>query len=65
MLVSPATLDRWFTLASDRDRPSYAQHLRRRLAADELAGVEALFRQQLGGQPVPWRTRTVFVLGQI
>ena len=46
-------------------RPSYAQHLLRRLTADELAEVGALFHRQLAGQTVPWRTRIVFVSGQI
>jgi putative ATPase len=64
MLVSPATLDRWFAVGVDRDRPSYAQHLLRRLTADELAEVRALFQRQLTGQMVPWRTRTVFIVGQ-
>jgi putative ATPase len=64
MLVSPATLDRWFALDAVGERPSYAQHLLRRLTTDGLAEVEALFRRQLAGQTVPWRTRMVFVHGQ-
>jgi putative ATPase len=64
-LVSPATLDRWFALDTEGERPSYAQHLLRRLTVDQLAEVGALFRRQLGGQTVPWRTRMVFVSGQL
>jgi putative ATPase len=64
VLVSPATLDRWFSLDDDRARPSYAQHLLRRLTMDELTEVQALFRRQLAAQTVPWRTRVVFVRGQ-
>jgi putative ATPase len=64
MLVSPATLERWFAVDADRDRPSYAQHLLRCLTADELDVVKALFQRQLAGQTVPWRTRIVFAVGQ-
>ncbi len=63
VLVGPATLDRWFAPEGPGGRPSYAQHLLRRLTADELAEVEALFRRQLAGQTVPWRTPRVFAGG--
>ncbi len=63
-LVSPATLDRWFAVEAQGERPSYAQHLLRHLTMDELVKVEALFRRQLAGQMVPWRTRIVFGVGQ-
>jgi putative ATPase len=64
MLVSPGTLERWFVVDADRERPSYAQHLLRQLTADELAEVEALFQRQLAGQTVAWHTRIAFVVGQ-
>jgi putative ATPase len=64
VLVSPATLDRWFALDGDRARPSYAQHLLQRLTMDELTEVQALFRRQLAGQTAPWRTRLVFASGR-
>ena len=64
MLVSPATLARWFAVDAERDRPSYAQHLLRRITADELAEVQALFQRQLANQTVAWRTRIAFVVGQ-
>ncbi len=63
MLVSSTTLDRWFEVGAERERPSYAQHLLRHVTADELAEVQALFRRQLAGQTVAWRTRIVFVSG--
>ncbi len=63
MLVSPATLDRWFALDADRDRPSYARHLLSRITRDELAEVRALFQRQLASQAVPWRTCIAFVAG--
>ncbi len=65
MLITPATLERWFALEAAGQRLSYAQHLLRRLTADELAEVAALFRRQLTGQAVAWRTRIVFIGGQL
>jgi putative ATPase len=62
-LVSAATLDRWFGEPQAGERPSYGQHLRRHLAGPELAQVEALFRRQLAGQTVTWRTHIVYVRG--
>jgi putative ATPase len=64
VLISPAALDRWFALETDRERPSYAQHLLCRITTDELAEVEALFQRQLAGQTVTWQTRVAFVVGQ-
>jgi putative ATPase len=63
MLISPATLDRWFEVGVERGRPSYAEHLLRRITMDGLAEVQALFQRQLAGQTVPWRTRLVFLIG--
>jgi putative ATPase len=64
MLVSPATLERWFATDAGRERPSYAQHLLRQLTPGELAEVEALFQRQLAGQTIAWHTRIAFVVGQ-
>jgi hypothetical protein len=64
MLVSRATLDRWFATEAEQDRPSYAQHLLRRLTEEELAGVEALFKNQLANQTVPWQTQIAYVAGR-
>jgi len=64
-LITPATLERWFALEAAGQRLSYAQHLLRHLTADELADVAALFRRQLTGQAVAWRTRIVFIGGQL
>jgi putative ATPase len=64
MLISQATFDRWFSLDAGQERPSYARHLLRHLSMDELLEVQALFRRQLAGQTVPWRTRTALLVGQ-
>jgi putative ATPase len=65
MLVSPAVVDRWFSIEAGRDRPSYAQHLLRRITVDELALLKALFQRQISGQTVSWRTSIAFVIAQI
>ena len=72
LLVSPALLDRWFAPDAERDaaplaarsRPSYAQHLLRRITPQELAAVRAEFQRQLAGQTIPWRTETAFFTAQ-
>lgn len=58
--ITPALLDRWFTPAV-AGRPTYVQHLARRLTADELAAVEALYRRKLTGATVPWRSATAYL----
>jgi putative ATPase len=67
MIISPATLDRWFETearGANQHRPSYAQHLLHRITADELAEVKSLFQRQLAGQVTSWRTHVVFVVAQ-
>jgi len=65
MLVSPAVVDRWFSTEAGRDRPSYGQHLLRRITADELALMKALFLRQIAGQAVTWRTSIAYLTAQI
>jgi len=65
MLVSQATIERWFDMDAAGDRPSYAQHLLRHLEADELAAVRTLFDRQLVAETVAWRSRIAFVVGHI
>jgi putative ATPase len=65
MLVSKATLDRWFAIETEAEHPSYGQHLLRRLSSDELHQVQALFQAQLTNQTIPWRTRLAFVVGRV
>ncbi len=64
LLVSADTVDRWFATESDRERPSYAQHLLRSLTVEELAQVESLYRRELSGQTIRWRTQIAFLTGQ-
>ena len=69
ILVSKATLDRWFATEVEGGRPSYAQHLlaspaRDGITADELALVRATYESQLANQTIPWRTRLAYVVGR-
>ena len=61
--ITEDTLARWFGSRSGvpNGRASYAQHLLKFLNADEVARVEACYRQQLSDQIVPWRTAWVYV----
>ena len=61
--ITEDTLARWFDgqAAPANRRPSYAQHLLKRLSANEVARLEAGYRQQLRDQIVPWRTSWVYV----
>lgn len=76
LLVTQAVMDRWFALDAERGlaspalqgsasgdggRPSYAQHLLRRITPQELALVRAEFQRRLAGQPIPWRAETAFL----
>jgi putative ATPase len=71
VLIGAATLGRWFVVDTGPEpghgltRPSYAQHLLRRITAEELAQVQALFQRQLAGQTLPWRTRLAYVLAHV
>lgn len=61
-LVGDETLARWFAREGRQGHPSYAQHLLGTLSSDELDAVEALFRRQLAGQIVPWRTYLAYMV---
>jgi putative ATPase len=60
--LTPALLDRWFAEAPTGDRPSYAQHLLRSLAPDEVAHIAEAFRSRLTGKTVSWRSRAVILV---
>ncbi len=62
--ISPATLDRWFSAAPAGQRLSYAQRLAARLDGEEMAAVEALFRRELTGATVGWRSVTAYVVAR-
>ena len=59
--ISPEHLERWFSDGSERGRPTYAQHLRRHLSADELAQVQTIFEAQLRDQSVVWTSQMVYL----
>ena len=61
--ITEDTLVRWFDgqAPASKRRPSYAQHLLKCLSSEEVALVEACYRQQLRDRIVPWRTAWVYV----
>jgi putative ATPase len=63
--ITAAHLTRWFAVAADHERPTYASRLRAYLSAAELQRVEACFRRQLLDQIVPWRTTLVYVVAAV
>jgi putative ATPase len=65
IVISAITLDRWFATDTPGDRPSYAEHLLRRVTAEEIAQVRALFNRQLANQTATWRTHVAFLSGRI
>lgn len=62
--ISPAMLDRWFAQTPGGERPSYSQRLAAQLDAETLATVEALYRRQLTGATVSWRSVTAYVIAR-
>jgi putative ATPase len=63
-LIGAEDLARWFSTDSERQRTTYAQHLRRHLSADELAQIQALFEVQLRDQSVAWTSRIVYLVAR-
>ncbi|GAB4527784.1 MAG: AAA family ATPase [Anaerolineae bacterium] len=55
-------LARWFSTRPDRERPAFAQHLRKTLSADEVAQVQALFENQLLNRAVTWAGQVVYLV---
>jgi len=62
--VTPALLQRWFGEPPPGARPSYAQHLARRLTADEVRQVYEAFRTHLAGKSLPWRSRAAIIAAE-
>jgi hypothetical protein len=59
--IGPEHLARWFGAGTDRQRPSYAGHLRKYLSAAELAQVQTLFEHQFHNQTVAWTSQLVYL----
>jgi putative ATPase len=63
-LITPALLERWFALAGDGERPTYAQHLLRQLSPDEVAQFRQLLERTCLNQTVSWHSRTAFIVAR-
>ena len=53
--LDAARLEDWFAVDNERARPTYAQHLLRRIGPEELDLVRELFEKTLTNRNVPWR----------
>lgn len=62
MLITPALFERWFAEDVQGERPSYAQHMLRRLSAEELREYRAVARRDLLNQPVMWGTTMAYLV---
>ena len=62
-LLTAGQVARWFSETSE-GRPSYLQHLRRGLAQEAVAEIQALFERQLVGQTCIWRSSLAFLLAR-
>ena len=61
MQITAGQLARWFALAPEGERPSYAQHLLARLSEPELDQVRQLYTRKLLHQVVTWHTTIAYV----
>ncbi|MFH1086289.1 MAG: AAA family ATPase, partial [Chloroflexota bacterium] len=59
-LISDRQLARWFERGAG-PRPSYADHLARRLTAEQVDMVQDLYRRNLLRRTVPWRGRVAYL----
>jgi putative ATPase len=64
LLVSQEQVGRWFG-AGSVGRPSYAEHLRRTLSAEQLDEVRALLERQLLGQVVAWQSSVALLVAKV
>jgi putative ATPase len=64
MQITAGALARWFTSAS-AERPSYMDHLAKRLSQAEIDQVQKLLERQLLGQLVEWSARTVYLTAEL
>jgi putative ATPase len=63
--IDTAQLERWFDLEAAGPRPTYAQHLQKRLSPDEIAQVKTFFKSRLTNQLVRWQTTMAFATGRV
>jgi putative ATPase len=61
MLITPGLLGRWFSTDREGERLTYAEHLLRRLTAQELDLYREAIGRQLLNKTVFWRSSTAFL----
>jgi putative ATPase len=65
--ISGDQIERWFSLESKGNRPTFAQHLlngapEARLETPELETLKRIFQQQLIDKDVPWQSTTLYLV---
>lgn len=63
LLVTQEQVARWFGAGSP-NRPSYAEHLRRSLSAEQVDAVRGLLEGQLVGQVVAWHSSVAYLVAK-
>ena len=58
-LILPEQVEAWFSPGSGR--PSYADRLGAYLSPGELERLHGIYRQQLAGKTVAWRSQTAYL----
>jgi putative ATPase len=64
MLITPTLLERWFVVAGQGQRPTYAQHLLRQISTSELDQFRSAIERTLLNQTAPWQSSTVYLLAK-
>ncbi len=64
MLITPALLERWFALASEGARPTYARHLLRHLTPPELEQWRSALERLCLNKTVTWHSQTAFLVAR-
>jgi hypothetical protein len=64
MLIAPALLERWFALAGEGERPTYAQHLLRHLTLPELEQWRSVLERSCLNKTVTWHSQMAFIVAR-
>ncbi|NOY81340.1 MAG: AAA family ATPase [Kiritimatiellaeota bacterium] len=60
-LIAPERVEQWFGGQGAKGRPTYAERLAAELSPDEVARVHAVYRRQLAGRTVPWKSVVTYL----
>ncbi len=60
-LITPERVEQWFADRGVKGRPSYAERLATELSSDEVARVHDVYRRQLAGRTVAWKSVVTYL----